>query len=136
MKEPDFSSSAFHGAVQDELERIVAKWAMRVLIWIVVAIFGSLMTIIAAAIWADRIYVEIKTLGTSMTRQEAATDRRIGEWNIWRTEVDAHFRTIDNRTSDRWTRSAQRDYNAQLGYLNPGIKTPDPDAIIQRLSSP
>lgn len=136
MREPDFSSPEFHGAVQDEIERVVAKWAMRVLIWIIVAICGSLVTIIAAAVWMDRVYIEIKAIGVRQQVQEAATNDRIATWAVWRQEVDSHLRAIDGRTGDRWTRASQRDYNSQLGTLNRTLILPDVDIIGNRQGPP
>lgn len=109
---------------------------MRVFHWLLAAIAGATVTVLGATAWATRVYFNIEDLMNKAATAERQTNERIASWTAWRIEVDAHFRAIDSRTGDRWTRASMRDYSAQLGYMNPSLKAPDVDIIANRQTAP
>lgn len=136
MKEPDFNSDEFDEKLEKKIEQVVAKYAFQLMRWLITAIIGCAVSVLGAAVWATKTYMKLDDLVSIVAKQEQATADRLIAWSNWRSDVDSHFRLIDNRTGDRWTRTSMRDYNNQMGYLNPTLKLPDPDIIANRQTTP
>lgn len=135
-REPDFSSRAFNTAVEAKIDEVVRRYALMLLKWLISAMIGSTLSVLGAAIWATKVYIKIDGMNQRVMDNEIASKIRLEEWNRWRASIDEHFRQVDGRTGDRWTRSFMREYSAQVGYLNPAIKVPDPDHIANRGTPP
>lgn len=135
-KEPEFNSEEFDARLEDKIEQVVAKYAFRMMRWLIGAIVGCSITILGATVWATKTYLKLDELVSIVATNERATADRLIAWTSWRNEVDAHFRAIDNRTGDRWTAGSMRDYNSQLGTLNRTLVLPDVDVIKARQTAP
>lgn len=126
---PQFSDDTLDEKVLKSLNDIVARQALRVLTWVIVTMAGGAISFAIAVIFAHGLYQDVQTLLRHTEIQDRQTTERIVNWTQWRVEVDAKLQRLGG---DRWSRTNEREFDAQMGYLNPTLKVPDPDIFAER----
>lgn len=134
-KPPDFSSPSMDEKIMHSVTEVVGKQALRILHWIAAGFVGAAMAVAGASAWATRIHLDIQQLIANDALQHRETVERIALWTAWRDGVDAKLRTLESGSGDRWKRSYQREWAAELRHGNPMLSVPDIDAIANRQSN-